>query len=88
VAKPEWLAPGRLAALARDYPDWHTERVGIHPTWVAEFRRGTLVRVIAAHDLDVLRAKMDEATGGHSPITKETPVRFSHPRPPSDSQPL
>jgi hypothetical protein len=58
VTEPGWSAPGRLAALARDYPDWQIERVSAHPTWVAEFRRGTLIRVIAAHDLDVLRGKL------------------------------
>jgi hypothetical protein len=54
------LPAGRLSTLARDYPDWDIQRVSLHPTWVAEFRRGTLIRVIAAHDLDDLRSKLEQ----------------------------
>lgn len=55
------MPPGRLAALARDYPDWQIKRVSLHPTWVAEFRSGTVVRVVASHDLDLLRGKLANA---------------------------
>jgi hypothetical protein len=35
--------------------------VSLHPTWVAEFRRGTLIRIVAAHDLGDLRCKVMKA---------------------------
>jgi hypothetical protein len=60
-----WLAPGRLAALARDFPAWQIDRISLTPTWVAVLRRGTMTHVVAAHDLDVLRSKLEKADAGH-----------------------
>jgi hypothetical protein len=59
------LAPGRLAALFRDFAAWEIDRFSaMPPTWVAVLRRGTFTHVLAAHDLDDLRAKMEKATTG------------------------
>jgi len=56
------LPGGKLAALARDFAAWEIERFCTRPpTWVAVLRRGTFTRVLAAHDLDDLRAKLEKA---------------------------
>jgi hypothetical protein len=57
------FAVPRLPALLRDYTDWQIERFGVSPAWVAVTRRGTFLHIIAAHDLDELRAKLEKATG-------------------------
>ncbi len=50
-------------ALARDFAAWEIDRFCMRPpTWVAVIRRGTLTHVLAAHDLDDLRAKLQRAT--------------------------
>ncbi len=56
------LAAPKLPALLRDYADWQIERFGISPAWVAVVRRGTFLHVLAAYDLDELRAKLEKAT--------------------------
>ena len=63
---PACLPPGKLTALAWDYPAWDIQRVSLRPAWVAVLRRGTLIRVIAAHDLEDLRAKLNKATAGNA----------------------
>lgn len=71
--EPAWLPPGRLTALARDFPAWDIQRVSLHPTWVAVMRRGTMTRVLAAHDLGVLRAKLAKAEiQSGNPATRRT----------------
>jgi hypothetical protein len=60
-----WLAGGKLAALAQDYPDWEVGRVSLTPTWVAVLRSGTMTRVVAAHDLTSLRGKLEKADADH-----------------------
>lgn len=56
-----WLAPGKLAALVRDFPAWQIDRISLMPTWIAVLRRGTMTHVLAAHDLDELRSKLEKA---------------------------
>jgi len=59
------LPGGKLAALAGDFAAWQIDRFCTRPpTWVAVLRRGTLTRVLAAHDLDDLRARMEKAAAG------------------------
>jgi hypothetical protein len=41
--------------------DWEIERVPPGAAWVAVTRRGSWVHVIAAHDLDTLRDKIEAA---------------------------
>jgi hypothetical protein len=60
----------------RDFgPAWEIERVPPGAAWVAVTRRGSWVHVIAAHDLDTLRTKIESAQredatpGGPSPRT-------------------
>ena len=53
--------PGKLTALAKDFPAWDIQRISLHPAWVAVLRRGTMTQVLAAHDLDMLRGKMEKA---------------------------
>jgi hypothetical protein len=60
-----WQAGGKLASLARDFPAWQIGRISLTPTWVAVLRRGTMTHVLAAHDLDVLRAKLKKADAGY-----------------------
>jgi len=56
------LPGGKLAALARAFAAREIERFCTRPpTWVAVLRRGTFTRVLAAHDLDDLRAKLEKA---------------------------
>jgi hypothetical protein len=58
-----FLAGGKLTALVRDFPAWEIDRFSTRPpTWVAVLRRGTFTHVLAAHDLDDLRAKLEKAT--------------------------
>jgi hypothetical protein len=53
---------GKLRAVMRDFgPAWEIERVPPGAAWVAVTRRGSWVHVIAAHDLDTLRAKIEAA---------------------------
>ncbi|GEM_PF-1423573 len=57
------LPGGKLAALAGDFAAWEIDRFWTRPpTWVAVTRRGTFTHVLAAHDLDGLRAKLEQAT--------------------------
>ncbi len=56
------LGVPKLPALQRDFTDWQIERFGTSPAWIAVTRRGTFMHVIAAHDLDELRAKLEKAT--------------------------
>jgi hypothetical protein len=52
----------QLRAVMRDFgPDWEIERVPPGAAWVAVTRRGSWVHVIAAHDLDTLRTKIEAA---------------------------
>lgn len=52
----------QLRAVMRDFgPAWEIERVPPGAAWVAVTRRGSWVHVIAAHDLDTLRAKIESA---------------------------
>jgi hypothetical protein len=52
----------RLRAVLRDFgPAWEIERVPPGAAWVAVTRRGSWVHVIAAHDLDTLRDKIEAA---------------------------
>jgi hypothetical protein len=53
---------GKLRAVMRDFgPAWEIEQVPPGAAWVAVTRRGSWVHVIAAHDLDTLRAKIEAA---------------------------
>jgi hypothetical protein len=60
-----WLAGGKLAALAQEFPAWQIDRIGMTPTWVAVLRHGTRVHVLAAHSLDTLRGKLEKADACH-----------------------
>ena len=52
----------QLRAVMRDFgPAWEIERVPPGAAWVAVTRRGSWVRVIAAHDRDTLRTKIEAA---------------------------
>jgi hypothetical protein len=52
----------QLRAVMRDFgPAWEIERVPPGAAWVAVTRRGSWVHVIAAHDLDTLRTKIETA---------------------------
>jgi hypothetical protein len=52
----------QLRAVMRDFgPAWEIERVPPGAAWVAVTRRGSWVHVIAAHDLDTLRTKIEAA---------------------------
>ena len=52
----------QLRAVMRDFgPAWEIERVPPGAVWVAVTRRGSWVHVIAAHDLDTLRTKIETA---------------------------
>jgi hypothetical protein len=53
---------GKLAGLFREYGHrWEIERLDPGSAWVAVTRNGSLVQVIAAHDLDELRAELKKA---------------------------
>jgi hypothetical protein len=50
----------KLRAVLRDFgAAWEIERVPPGAAWVAVTRRGSWVHVIAAHDLDTLRGKIE-----------------------------
>jgi hypothetical protein len=52
----------QLRAVMQDFgPAWEIERVPPGAAWVAVTRRGSWVHVIAAHDLDTLRTKIEAA---------------------------
>ena len=53
---------GELVGLFRDYGHrWEIERLDPGSAWVAVTRNGAFVQVIAAHDLDELRAELQKA---------------------------
>ena len=53
---------GKLIGLLGDYGDrWEIEELDPGSAWVAVIRRGSFVHVLAAHDLDDLRAKLQKA---------------------------
>ncbi len=59
----DFLAGGKLAALVRDFAAWEIDCFCARPpTWVAVTRCGTVTRVLAAHSLEDLRAKLERAT--------------------------
>jgi hypothetical protein len=52
----------KLAGLFRDYGHrWEIEHLDPGSAWVAVTRNGSFVQVIAAHDLDQLRAELKKA---------------------------
>ncbi len=53
---------GELAGLFREYGHrWEIEHLAPGSAWVAVARNGSFVQVIAAHDLDELRAELEKA---------------------------
>ena len=53
---------GKLAGLFHEYGyRWEIEQLDPGSAWVAVTRNGSLVQVIAAHDLDELRAELNKA---------------------------
>jgi hypothetical protein len=53
---------GKLAGLFHEYGHrWEIEHVDPGSAWVAVTRNGSFVQVIAAHDLDELRAELKKA---------------------------
>jgi hypothetical protein len=68
----------QLRAVMRDFgPAWEIERVPPGAAWVAVTRRGSWVHVIAAHDLDTLRTKIEAAQREETP-----PASAPSPAPP------
>jgi hypothetical protein len=70
----------QLRAVMREFgPAWEIERVPPGAAWVAVTRRGSWVHVIAAHDLDTLRTKIEtaelEETGRASAPSPTSPPR-------------
>src|ERR1700733_7919867 len=70
----------QLRAVMRDFgPAWEIERVPPGAAWVAVTRGGSWVHVIAAHDLDTLRTKIEaaelEETGRASAPSPTSPPR-------------
>ena len=58
----------QLRAVMRDFgPAWEIERVPPGAAWVAVTRRGSWVHVIAAHDLDTLRTKIESSRARGNP---------------------
>ncbi|HUJ07636.1 MAG TPA: hypothetical protein VLX31_16125 [Streptosporangiaceae bacterium] len=53
--------PDDLPALVRDFAGWKIERAEVGLAWTAVTRSGTSSRVIAAHSLEDLRAKLEKA---------------------------
>ena len=52
----------KLAGLFREYGQrWEIEQLDPGSAWVAVTRIGSFVQVIAAHDLDELRAELKKA---------------------------
>ena len=43
------------------FPDWRIEVHELGGAWIAVRQQGRSTRVIAAHDLDTLRAKLEKA---------------------------
>jgi hypothetical protein len=71
----------QLRAVMRDFgPAWEIERVPPGAAWVAVTRRGSWVHVIAAHDLDTLRTKIEAAQREETPPAS-APSPASPPRP-------
>jgi hypothetical protein len=65
---------GKLRAVMRDFgPAWEIERVPPGAAWVAVTRRGSWVHVIAAHDLDTLRTKIEAAEREETPPGAASP---------------
>ncbi len=55
-------AGARLAGLLAEYGDrWEIEELDPGSAWVAVTRRGSFMHVLAAHDIDDLRAKLQTA---------------------------
>jgi hypothetical protein len=53
---------GKLAGLFREFGHrWEIEHLDPGSAWVAVTRIGSFVQVIAAHDLDALRAELKKA---------------------------
>ena len=53
---------GKLAGLFHEYGhSWEIEHLDPGSAWVAVTRNGSFVQVIAAHDLDELRAELKKA---------------------------
>jgi len=59
-----FIAGGKLAALVRDFAGRYECFSARPPTWVAVTSRGTFTHVLAAHDLDELRAKLEKSDKG------------------------
>jgi len=58
---------GSYVRVMRPFAAWEIDRFCTRPpTWVAVTRRGTFMHVVAAHDLDDLRAKLEKAVAEHS----------------------
>ena len=58
---------GKLAGLFHDYGhSWEIEHLDPGSAWVAVTRNGPFVQVIAAHDLDELRAELKKAEAEES----------------------
>jgi len=58
---------GKLAGLFREYGHrWEIEHLDPGSAWVAVTRNGSFVQVIAAHDLDELRAELKKAEAEES----------------------
>jgi hypothetical protein len=61
---------GKLAGLFHEYGrSWEIEHLDPGSAWVAVTRNGSFVQVIAAHDLDELRAGLKKAETGE-PVTR------------------
>jgi len=61
---------GKLAGLFREYGHrWEIEHVDPGSAWVAVMRNGSFLQVIAAHDLDELRAELKKAEA-EEPMTR------------------
>ena len=58
---------GKLAGLFHEYGhSWEIEHLDPRSAWVAVTRNGSFVQVIAAHDLDELRAELKKAEAEES----------------------
>jgi hypothetical protein len=74
----------QLRAVMRDFgPAWEIERVPPGAAWVAVTRRGSWIHVIAAHDLDTLRTKIEAAQREETPPASAPSPPTSPPRPAS-----
>jgi hypothetical protein len=62
-----YAGSGKLAELFREYGHrWEIEQLDPGSAWVAVTRIGSFVQVIAAHDLDELRAELKKADAEES----------------------